>query len=65
MSDFLSRSDELKIRFSETPAGSEMLSSVRAQVDEMQETTVDPIEISLIVALRKSMLKQTWRIPIM
>ena len=58
MSDVLSRLDFLKKFFLENLTDDAALLETHAQLDELEETTVDSIETSLISSLKRSILKQ-------
>ena len=58
MSELLSQSDELKNQFLENYTDTDSLLETRSQLDSLDETTVDPIEKSLIDALKSSIFKQ-------
>ena len=58
MSEFLSRLDELKSQFLENSTDADSLSEALAQLGSLDETTVDPIEKSLIDVLKSSIFKQ-------
>ena len=53
MSEFLSRLDELKNQFLENDIDADSLLEIRAQLDDLNETTADLIQKSFINGLKK------------
>ena len=58
MSDFLSRLDELKIKFLENYTDASALLEIWAQLDDLEETTGDSIKMPLTDALKRIMFNQ-------
>ena len=58
ISDFASRSHQLKNIFLDNPTDFDALLHLRTQLDEQEETTIDEIELGLITELKRSILKQ-------
>ena len=58
ISEFLFRLDELKNKFLENNTDADLLSEIRAQLDNLDETTADPIQKSLIDGLKSFILKK-------
>ena len=58
MSYFLSRLDELKNLFLENHTDADSLLETRAQLNDLDETTADPAQKSLISGLKSIILKQ-------